>query len=100
MRTNFPILFAWMLVAFAVSGLASLHDGSFLALLTQWLPMIASLILLNLVTPVNRLKSLNGAFKGLIILFGALMIAWGIYRLVGMPSFRSILDLHSVPVYG
>ena len=64
----------------AISFLYTLCAGSYF-FLKEWLPLIALFILMNLISPVNRLQSLSQIYKPMTVLFGLAMIVWGIVDL-------------------
>jgi hypothetical protein len=64
-------------VMLAISVLTTLFTHSYFDFLKEWLPLVALFILMNLITPVNKLQSLSPIYKALIGAFGLAMIVWG-----------------------
>jgi hypothetical protein len=64
-------------VMLAISVLTTLFTHSYFGFLKEWLPLVALFILMNLITPVNKLQSLSPIYKALIGALGLAMIVWG-----------------------
>ena len=96
MHTAFRLpLRKFFVLLFAAGAFTSLYNGTFLAYLAEWLPLIGILIFLGFIIPVSKLKSLSRMYKTPILVLGAIMIVWGISDLFG--AHRTLLDLfHSV----
>jgi hypothetical protein len=79
-------------VLLGISVLTTLYNGTYLAFLAEWLPLIGMLLFIGyFITHVNRLKSLKLACKIPIFALGLFMIVWGISDFFG--PHRSLLDL-------
>jgi hypothetical protein len=69
------------IILLAISVTISFYERSYLDFLKEWLPLAVLFALSNLISPVNKLKSLSAIYKAPIAIFGLAMIAWGLYDL-------------------